>query len=503
MKHLLRAWLWALVALTACERPAGVRPEEVPPTPAVAPEKPSAPAPAASPNDVPLAAPVAPGVGGPDFASLADRVVPAVVSIRVEQRIQVPRRMPGGDPLDVFRFFGQEPPREYRSSGLGSGFVIHADGLILTNAHVVENAESIEVTLMRPDGTERVLAARMLGITNDYDVAVIKTTEVANAPTVTLGDSDTLRIGEWVMAVGNPFGLEHSVSVGIISAKQRRDIDPSGRHGFYDFLQTDASINPGNSGGPLTNARGEVIGINSAVSAQGQGIGFAIPINMVKQLLPELEKNGRFVRSWVGLQAQPLTDDLAKSFGVGGDTGVLVSYVLPDGPAARGGLREGDIILEFDGKKLLRPTDLQLFASIAGVGNTVKLKIWRDGQVINTDIKLEAFHDKDHAEAQVPQPREEPGAVGLGLTLSNLTPNLRSQLGVETVRGAVVESVEPGSISARSGLHRGDVIIKVDKDDIFRAEDVVKKVRAAPVGALLRLKVERQGGRLFLAFHKP
>jgi serine protease Do len=238
----------------------------------------------------------------PDFAALATQVVPAVVAINVEQKVRVSRRGGGRfrDPFDFFfRPFGGEIPHEFHNRGLGSGFVIRADGLILTNYHVVENADSIEVVLTHADGSERTMSAKVLGTAPEYDVALIQTEEKTDAPVAFLGNSDSINIGDWVMAVGNPFGLSHSVSVGIISAKERREIAPSGRRGVYDFLQTDASINPGNSGGPLINMKGEVIGINTAINAAGSGIGFAIPINMVKQMLPDLKAKGRFARSWI------------------------------------------------------------------------------------------------------------------------------------------------------------------------------------------------------------
>lgn len=483
-----------LMGAVACKRePAPMTPPPVAPTTEV--PGLNVPAPPTAPT------PVTPGVGGPDFASLAERVVPAVVSIQVEQHVKMGRRGPHGGPSDLYRFFGQDAPREYDNHGLGSGFVIRADGLILTNAHVVEKADRIDVTFATADGQERTLKAKVLGQTLDYDVALIKTEEDAKVPVVALGDSDVLRIGEWVMAVGNPFGLAHSVSVGIISAKQRRDIAPSGRQGLYDFLQTDASINPGNSGGPLINSRGEVIGINSAINAQGQGIGFAIPINMVKQMLPQLEKSGKFVRSWVGVKIQPMTPELAQSYGLDASRGVLVVDVVPNGPAAKAGLQEGDIILEFDGKKLYRASDLQIFASMAGVGQSVPLSVWRNKQTRPVPLKLEAFPEEDEEGVADGEGKDE--GAGLGLTLSNLTPDARQQLGLESDHGALVQDTEPGSIAARAGLRRGDLIVGIDGQEVRRAEDLIKRVKSAASGAVLRLKVERQGGRLFLALRKP
>ena len=324
----------------------------------------------------------------PDFRALAAQVIPAVVSIQVEQRVKVqPNSGLGGsgsgqDPREFFhRYFGGEIPREFRNRGLGSGFVIDASGIILTNYHVVENADSIEVTWTGKDGSDQKVNAKVLGAAPRYDVAVLKTTEKLDVnPIAYLGDSDGTQIGDWVMAVGNPFGLSHSVSTGIISAKERRDVLPSGRQGTYNFLQTDASINPGNSGGPLINMRGEVIGINSAINASGSGIGFAIPINMVKEMLPDLSTKGRYARSWIGIKIQALDPELAQSFGLKRTTGALVAEVVPNSPASEAKIREGDVVLQFEGKDLRSASDLPLFASMAGVGKTVSVTIWREGR---------------------------------------------------------------------------------------------------------------------------
>jgi serine protease Do len=299
----------------------------------------------------------------------------------------------------------------------------------------------------------------------------------------------------------SPFGLSHSVSVGIISAKERRDIAPSGRQGLYNFLQTDASINPGNSGGPLINTRGEVIGINSAINAQGQGIGFAIPINMVKRMLPSLEKGGKFVRSWIGIKIQGLTPELAQSYGLDDTQGVLVADVVKGGPGALAGLRDGDVILEFDGKKLHRSSDLPLYASMTGVGRTVPVVIWRDRGNKTLSVKLEAFPDEENVAAAGSGKSEDGSAVGLALV--DLTPELASQLGVESRRGAVVESIEGGSAAEKAGLERGDLLLSIDGRDVESSRDAAQKIKAAKSGQVLRLRVERAQARIFVALRKP
>ncbi|RYF06660.1 MAG: trypsin-like serine protease, partial [Deltaproteobacteria bacterium] len=393
----------------------------------------------------------------PDFRALAHQVIPAVVSIAVEQRVRMGRggggmgmEGPGGgqDPREFFhRFFGGEMPHEFRNQGLGSGFVIDPQGLILTNWHVVEDAESIEVTYARADGDDAKVKAQVLGSAPNYDVALLKTEEPLGTGLAYLGNSEATDIGDWVMAVGNPFGLSHSVSVGIISAKERRDINPSGRQGLYNFLQTDASINPGNSGGPLINMHGEVIGINSAINAAGSGIGFAIPINMVKEMLPDLKSKGRYTRSWLGIKIQPLSPELAQSFGLQRTTGALVAEVVPDGPAATGGLRKGDVILQFDGHDLRTASDLPLFASMAGTARRVALKLFRGGREMTLSVQLAAFPEDGGPVAQAN--KQEAGE--LGMRVADLTPRLQRELGLETNVGVVVRDVEPQGPAARAG----------------------------------------------------
>ena len=472
------------------------------------------PDPTARPADQPMEAPAQTPVSSqttaqtlPQLADLAEKLVPSVVSIQVE--VGGGRRegqAQAQDPFDFFRGFGRGLPEpEPRGRGLGSGFLIDAGGLILTNNHVVEDATNIEVTFATTDGSERTLKATLVGTAPEYDVALLKTVEPPNAVPMTLGDSEQVRIGDWVLAIGNPFGLEHSVSVGIISAKQRRDIAPSGRTGLYDFLQTDASINPGNSGGPLINMRGEVIGINSAINAQGQGIGFAIPINMVKGMLPQL-REGRFTRSWIGVRIQPLSRELAESFGMKDDHGVLVSEVVDQGPGAAAGLRAGDVILEFDGKKLVRSSDLPLYASMAGVGKSVPVVVWRANERKVLSVKLEAFpEDSARAKAQGKnEPRGESESEGsVGLSVVDLTAGLRDQLKAKSLQGAVVQDIASGSVASRAGFQRGDVIVNVQGKAVSNAREVITIVKGVKSGQPIRFQIERQGVTIFVALAKP
>ena len=503
---------FAILALIGCQR-AGetTRGDQVPPPSAPsAPQPPQlgAPQPNSNAGQPQAQAPVSPTTTAnvlPQLADLAERLVPSVVSIQVETTGGGgDRRMPFG--VDPFEFFGgrgqiEEPP----GHGLGSGFLIdQAEGLVLTNNHVIENASDIEVSFSLADGVEQTVKGKVVGNAPDYDVALVKIAEPVNVPAIALGDSDAVRIGDWVLAIGNPFGLEHSVSVGIISAKQRRDIAPSGRSGLYDFLQTDASINPGNSGGPLINMRGEVVGMNSAINAQGQGIGFAIPINMVKNMLPQL-RDGGFTRSWVGVRIQPLTKELAESFGLKDDHGVLVAEVVDNGPAARAGLRQGDVILEFNGKKLTRSSDLPLYASMAGVGKSVPVVVSRSGKHENLTVKLEAFPEDVARIRNGGQGAESsaPPEQTVGLALSDLTPSIRKQLGVSVEDGAVVQRVEPGSAASKAGLQRGDVIVNVAGKQVRNAHDVIASLKAVMSGQPVRFQLERQGTTLFVAMIKP
>jgi serine protease Do len=344
------------------------------------------------------------------------------------------------------------------------------------------------------------MSAKVLGTAPDYDVALLQTEKRASATAAYLGDSDNIQIGDWVMAVGNPFGLSHSVSVCIISAKERRDISPSGRRGLYDFIQTDASINPGNSGGPLVNMRGEVIGINTAINAAGTGIGFAIPINMVKAMLPDLKTKGHYTKSWIGIKIQPLTAELAESFGLKTAQGALVAQIVPGSPADDAKLHEGDVVLEFDGKPVRNSADLPLYASMAGVGSKVRLKLWRNGGTRSVTVQLREFAQDDSALAQG-SAKERNGE--LGITVADITPGLQRELSLEQSRGVVIKIVERGSPAARAGLQPGDVVVSLNGQRIETARQFAKGVNSVKSGGYLRLKVSRQRTRLFLGMRKP
>jgi serine protease Do len=309
--------------------------------------------------------------------------MPAVVNISTKQVVKVQQPSPFGDPqMDEFfyRFFGGKPQREQVRQSLGSGFIISSDGYILTNNHVVDMARDIKVALA--DG--RVLEARLVGKSREIDIALIKV-EANDLPAVALGDSDALEVGDWVVAIGNPFGLSHTVTAGIVSAKGR----VIGVGPYDDLIQTDAAINPGNSGGPLFNTKGEVVGINTVIIATGQNLGFAIPISMVKDVLPSIKEKGKPDMGWLGVSAQAVTADLADMLGLQEPVGAIINGITKDSPADKAGLRRGDVIVELDGKKILDPSELPRMVAFGHIGKTVALKVMRQGKPMEIKAVVE------------------------------------------------------------------------------------------------------------------
>ncbi len=311
-----------------------------------------------------------------------------MVNISTRQVIRVQQQSPFGDPrMDEFfyHFFGDVPQREQIRQSLGSGFIISSDGYILTNNHVVDKARDIKVALS--DG--RVLEAKLVGRSREIDIALIKVNATA-LPIVQLGDSDALEVGDWVVAIGNPFGLSHTVTAGIVSAKGR----VIGVGPYDDLIQTDAAINPGNSGGPLFNIKGEVVGINTVIIASGQNLGFAVPISMVKEVLPSIKEKGRPDMGWLGVSAQSLTPDLAAAVGLSEPTGALVTSVVKGGPANKAGLKRGDVIVELDGKKVLDPSELPRMVAFGHIGKTVVLKVFRQNALLEMKVVVESKPEK-------------------------------------------------------------------------------------------------------------
>lgn len=428
----------------------------------------------------------------PSFASLAAQASPSVVYIKavtVEKTAQEGPRFgfpPGGpfgeeSPFPGFRSpFPQMPPGGFRRQGSGSGFIIHGDGVILTNNHVVENAKEITVTLT----DKREFNAKVLGRDPKTDLAVIKIDAKGDLPVAKLGNSDSLQVGDWVMAIGNPFGLSNSVTAGIVSAKGRA----IGAGPYDDFIQTDAPINPGNSGGPLFNEQGEVVGINSAIFSQSGGnigIGFAIPVNLAKQLLPELETKGSVTRGWLGVAIQKVTPELAQSLGVEETRGALVADVTEGSPAEKSGMERGDVIISYNGKKVEDSSSLPTLVAATPVGKTVPVEVLRGGKPKTLDVTVAKLADEEVAvEESVPQKGK------LGLALRDLQPEERDQLGLKKKEGVVVAAVEPDSPAAEAGMRTGDVILQINQTPVGSVEELKEEVGKVaedkPVLLLLR-----------------
>jgi len=437
------------------------------------------------------------------FADLAEKVQAAVVNISTSKKLSMRRpmmpfpRFGPNDPFDDFfdkYFEGMPDTREQKQHSLGSGFIIDGKGTILTNSHVVSQADEIEVELS--DG--RKFKAEIVGTDDKTDIAVIRIRPKGDLPTVALGDSSKLRPGDWVMAIGNPFGLEHTVTVGVVSAKGRL----IGGGPFARFIQTDASINPGNSGGPLFNIDGEVVGINTMIYAGGQGIGFSIPIDLAKQLLPQLVEKGSVSHGWLGVAIQRITPELAKSFKLEKEEGALVTEVYSGSPAAKAGLMRGDVITEFNDERVEDPYDLSLYVGNSEPGKTAKIEVLRGGEEKEFKVKI----GQQEAKAGYPEKPEEgraaPGKSDrLGLVVQTITPQDARRLGVpSSFKGIVVGRVEPGSAGERADVRSGDVILEINDTKIQNIGDYEAAVKGLKEGDLVRLFIKRGPASVYLAF---
>src|SRR5687767_1591729 len=431
----------------------------------------------------------APGfiAGAPSsFADLAAKVSPAVVNVSSTHVVQnqgpngMPFNFPPGSPFEeFFKQFQQQMPQEHRAqkvSSLGSGFIIDASGYVVTNNHVVDGAKDIEVTLT--DGS--AYSAKVIGTDAKTDLALLKVEAKKPLPFVSFGDSDKMRIGDWVMAVGNPFGLGGTVTAGIVSARGR-DI----HEGPYDdFLQIDAAINQGNSGGPTFSTDGSVIGINTAIfspSGGSVGIGFAIPSNLAKPIIAELKDQGHIDRGWLGVSIQPLTPDLTQGMGLGSDKGALVSSVQEDSPAAAAGIKSGDVVLRFDDREIESPKDLSRAVAETASGATVPVKIWRDGAEKTVDVKIAEMKEEVASAAQEESDSAAPDTVDqLGATLAPVNDLTRQQFGLsEDAKGVVIADLEQDSALAEQGVRPGDVIERVNDRKIANPADVAKALKEA------------------------
>ena len=423
------------------------------------------------------------------FVEVAKKVKPSVVAIRSERTVTVG---PGGGE-DFFKgtpfedFFKEHggPPVKRKQMGEGSGVIVDAQGYILTNYHVVAGAEKISIHLF--DGRE--LKGTVRGTDPRTDLAVVHV-EAADLRIAALGDSEKLQVGEWAIAVGSPFGLEETVTVGVISAKGRSGL---GTGTYEDFLQTDASINPGNSGGPLVNIDGEVIGINAMIIQPGQGIGFAIPINLAKTIMQELIKTGKVVRPWVGIGLQDITPDLMKFFNLKEKEGALVSQVYSGSPAEKAGLKVGDVAIEVDGVMIKGSQDVVREVLKKKVGQKVNFVILRDGK--RTEVSLTT--------AQMPEKIGERGPAKpvrewFGLRVSNVTPDIAKQMGLTKTEGVVITGVEPNSVAQGAGLKAGDIILEVNRQKIFNQNDYRSAVEKAKPDEGVLFLIDRAGSAFFV-----
>ncbi len=434
------------------------------------------------------------------FVEVAKKVQPSVVNITTEKTVTIkPWERFGedffkGSPFEeFFRGFGspRERGKEYRHrqrSG-GSGVIVDKEGYILTNNHVIEGADKVKVRLA--DGREFVATVKGQDSRTDLAVLHIKAKDL---PVAVLGDSDKLEVGEWAIAIGSPFGLEHTVTVGVISAKGRSGL---GTGTYEDFVQTDASINPGNSGGPLINIDGEVVGINAMIIQPGTGIGFAIPINMAKQILNDLIKTGKVVRPWLGISVQELTPEMMEHFKVKEKEGVLVGQVYPGTGAEKAGLASGDIIKAVDDKTVKSVNELVKEVQKKKVGQKLKLSIVRDGKPMTIEITTSAMPDK--AELQ----KEKEGEEKLGARLQELTPQLATRYRITGIKqGVVVTAVEDGSFADEMGLQEGDVILEINRKKIESLKDFDKAMKEASVEKGILFQIHRKGSSFYLTFKK-
>ena len=430
------------------------------------------------------------------FSDLAERVKPAVVNISTTKTFKGKSlgnsfgRSPFNDYFgDEFfnRFFGDVPERDFKQRSLGSGFIISDDGYIFTNNHVVENTDKILVKIS--DGKE--YEAKIIGTDSKTDIALIKIKPDNGLPSVEIGDSDAVRVGEWVIAIGNPFGLEQTVTAGIVSAKGR----VIGAGAYDNFIQTDASINPGNSGGPLFNMQGKVIGINTAIVAQGQGIGFATPINMAKSILSDLKTKGKVTRGWLGISIQDISEDIAKSMNYKNKGGVLVTDVFKDDPADKAGLKVGDIITEINGKAIKDTHDLLLTIAALHVGEKASVKALRDGKEISFQLVVAERKDKP----EIALTKKTGGYFGINT--QEITKDLAKQLGISHDAGLIVTDVEEGSPADNVGIQPHDIILQVNKVKVTSLKQYSAEMTKAIEKKSVILLIKRGNSNFFVGLH--
>lgn len=420
------------------------------------------------------------------FTSLVKQVTPSVVNISTITKKKLVQPLFQFSPF-FHDFSDGDQPRYRRDASLGSGFIINRDGYILTNDHVVRDAETIKVKL----SNDTVYSGKVVGSDPKTDIAVIKIDSKEPLPVAILGDSSKLQVGQWAIAIGNPFGLDRTVTVGVVSATGRSNM---GIEAYEDFIQTDASINPGNSGGPLLNIYGEVIGINSAIVATGQGIGFAIPINMAKHVVEQLISKGSVSRGWLGVSIQPVTDDIAASFGLKKAAGALVNEVVTGSPAAKAGIKQGDIIVAVDGIEIKEVSQLQRLVGDLSVGKRVEVKVFRDGK----DVKLPLVIGKAESAASKQEKLEEPQpATWLGMSVEELPREMR----MKGLSGVIVSEVDPEGVAAEAGLQQGDIIDSINRKKVGNLAEYSRIVAESERKSSVVLLVRRGNASIYFVLN--
>jgi len=424
------------------------------------------------------------------FSNLAESASPAVVNIRTVKTIKGGGRVfrhfkkgPFGDddPMKDFfdRFFDEDQKRDFKQRSLGSGFIIDKDGYIVTNNHVIDNADKIVVIL----NDEKEFEAQIVGRDKNTDLALIKIESNHNLSVLRFGDSDALKVGQWVLAIGNPFGLEQTVTAGIVSAKGR----VIGSGPYDDFIQTDASINPGNSGGPLLNMKGEVVGINTAIVAGGQGIGFAIPVNLAKNIIAQLKSTGEVTRGWLGVGIQDISEEVAEYYGIKEKKGVLVTEVFPGDPADLAGIKPKDIILSVNGKAVDSARQLTGMIADISVGGTIQIKINRNGKTRTIDVKIAKRED-----AKITSRSTRKGEQAqLGIHVSEITPETARRFNLKDTKGVIVVGVDPESKAAEAGLQIHDIIREINHKNITSVSDLNKTINKIPEGETINFFIRR------------
>jgi serine protease Do len=504
-----------------------------PAAPAAPVQSAAAPAPAAAAKPAPAGAPEpAEKVGViSSFAPLVKRVMPTVVNVSVVQKVKgfgmeggdqpggggddpgdqgngggggsgggggAPPMQPfggpfGGDPFEQFRRFFGEIPHEFKQHGLGSGVIVSPDGYILTNDHVVGDADTIQVTLM----DKREFTAKVVGKDSKTDLAVIKIDSKDPLPFASLGNSDATEVGDWVVAIGNPFGFSLTVTAGIVSAKGRA------LGGNYDeFIQTDAAINPGNSGGPLFDISGKVVGVNTAIYSRtgtSAGIGFAIPIDLAKAVMDQLKAHGKVVRGWLGVEIQEVTPELAQSFGLAKPEGALVASVEKDAPAAKAGIKRGDVIVKFNGRDVHEQHELPELVAETPINKTVNVEVIRAGKHITVPVTIGELKENQLASARG---EEQPGS-GWGLQVGEITPDIEREFNLQSDKGVVIRQVKPDSPGADAGLQQGDVILEVNHQKVNSLQDFMAQAKAAKDQKKSALLLVQRGNMTLYTVIKP